>query len=479
MEIRFYSGFKKRLNSTKQPTTASLTLTGSLKEACSIENPVISIEMATSPAQYVYAYIPDFGRYYFVNDWVSNLGVWECHLTEDYLASWKTDIGNSYAYIERSASLSDGTITDNTYPATTDFDITSVAMASAYYGVAPSGGCYVLGVINNMNFATPQDGGAVTYYALSPSKMRSLMHYLLSDSFLDDNGFPATQSITQQLSQSTAKAFVNPVQLISSCIWLPFAETDLGNVQANIVLGYYDLDNNVLPMVTKVTEFSITTRVTGTVPQHPQAATRGAYLNYAPYTRLSVSIPPFGNIPIDTSFLKYGNYLVGDINIDTLSGLSNMRISLQPDAAHIDNTRGIITEVNALFGIPIQIAQLTANYFGVASNIMQAAAGALSGSPSLVLDSIGNAINNAMPQARVQGNTGSFTQCVIPPVLTAHFFKITEEDNTELGRPLCKVKKINTLSGYIKCGEASIDLACFDSEKQEILNHLLSGFFYE
>ena len=48
-----------------------------------------------------------------------------------------------------------------------------------------------------------------------------------------------------------------------------------------------------------------------------------------------------------------------------------------------------------------------------------------------------------------------------------------------MGRPLRKIRTIKNLAGFIKCFEVIIDYACFDTEKQEILNHLLSGFFYE
>ena len=118
MEIQFFSNFSKRINSTKQPTTATATLTGKLKESCSIENPVFQIKPLspdTLPG-YTYAYIPAFHRYYFVSDWVFNVPLWECTLQEDYLASWKTNIGNTSAYIDRSASESDGTILDTQLP---------------------------------------------------------------------------------------------------------------------------------------------------------------------------------------------------------------------------------------------------------------------------------------------------------------------------------------------------------------------------
>ena len=286
MTIELFSNFSKRENSTKIPTgTADKTLTGYLKEPCSVENPVFKIERLPAdvcPETYVYATISALGRYYFVMDWVWADGLWECHLQEDYLASWKTYIGNTTAYVERSASTYNGAITDKLYPVTTDFSTTGVALASGYYNVAPSGGCFVLGIINNANFAVSQAGGAVTYYAMTISQMRSLMSYLLGTGFLDDAGFPAVATTGQQLLQDTAKAFVNPVQYITSCMWFPVSVSDIADsTSSSIVLGYWDMDSNIATGH-KVTAFSFTESITGNIPVHPQAARlcQGSYYRY-------------------------------------------------------------------------------------------------------------------------------------------------------------------------------------------------------
>lgn len=492
MQIQLFSSFSKRENSTKQPAgTADKTLSGYLREPSSVENPVFKIERLPAdacPETYVYAIIPALGRYYFVTDWVWAEGLWECHLQEDYLASWKTYIGATTAYVERSASNYNGAITDKIYPVTTDFSTEGVALSSGYYNVAPSGGCFVLGIINNANFATSQAGGAVTYYAMTIPQMRSLMSYLLGTGFLDDAGFPATATTGQQLMQDTAKAFINPVQYIASCIWYPVPVTMIADSSPSaIVLGYWDLDSNIA-QGHKVTAFVFTESITGNIPVHPQASTRGKYLNYSPYTRLTLQAPPFGSIPLDTSFCEIGSYLFARVYVDIITGKAQMRIRIQPDSQHETST-AIVAEASAMFGVPIQIAQMTPNYLDAISNAVtfavNVASGVVSGNGNgdknalLSLNSIGNAMDSLMPQARTEGVSGSFIQYVLPPVLTAQHFVITDEDNTEMGRPLCEVKRIDTLSGFIKCGEATVDYPCFLSEKKEIYNHLKLGFFWE
>ena len=495
MQIKFYSNFSKRINSTKQPSgTASLILTGHLKEPCSVLNPVFSIERLSTdacPESYSYAEIPSFNRYYFVEDWIWKDGLWECHLRADVLASWRTDIRSTTAYIERCASESNGTIVDRLYPATTDFDTSRVNLTCSWTGVAPSGGCFVVGIISKASTWTgTMVGGAVTYYVMSPSQMKQLLNYLLSDSFIDDAGFPSTMTTVQQLAHETAKALINPIQYIASCMWFPFPQSQITDgTNRAIQLGYYDIGSNIVTGQ-YLTAVAFNTYVTGEIPAHPQSATRGTYLNYAPYTRLTLSIHPFGMIPLDTSYRKTGNYLRCPVVIDPITGKAVMRVEIFADNQYTEGN--VITEVSAQFGVPIQLAQMTPDYLGMLSSAIQAGtsfgAALTSSTPfswtqSAIMEipTIGNAIDSLMPQVQTSGINGSFSQCVpaLSPVLNAQFFKVVDDDNTECGRPLCSLRLLSTLSGYVKCGEVTVDYPCLRKEKEEILSFMYSGIFLE
>lgn len=492
MQILLYSGFRKRENSTKVPlvSDATRTVNGYLREPCSIMNPVFKIERFpsdASPQSFNYAYIGEFSRWYFVRDWTWDRGLWQCSLEVDVLASFKTDIGNSQAYIDRCAYEYDGAITDKRYPATTDFDTERVNLASSWNGIAPSGGCYVLGIICNVNRASSQIGGAVTYYVMTPAQLGSLMSYLLGSGFLEDNGFPAIMMPAQQLAQDTAKALINPVQYIASCMWLPCSASTIGDgVDHSIVLGYYDMDSNVATGQ-YLDALVFTMNVTGQIPIHPQAAARGKYLNYAPYTRLTLNVPPFGSIPLDTSFCEIGSYLYCRVWCDPITGKATMRIELYPDSSHT-GSGAIVREVSTMMGVPIQLAQMTPDYINAIGSALSLATtmdsawrgdigeGALA---TRSFSAIGSAIDSLMPQVESQGVSGSFLATVMPPQLTAQFFVITDEDNTEFGRPLCAIRTINTLPGFIKCKDAHVDFSCYKDEKSKILSYMLNGFFWE
>ena len=104
MEIQFFSNSSPKEKVDKS-ITAQATLQGYLKEGTSMLKPTITrVISATAPASWNYMYIPDFQRYYFIDD-IINLRAdqWEVHAHVDVLMSWKNGIRNNNAIIARQA----------------------------------------------------------------------------------------------------------------------------------------------------------------------------------------------------------------------------------------------------------------------------------------------------------------------------------------------------------------------------------------
>lgn len=83
-------------NSEKNKLSKSLSnlnvFSGTLKDETSVTTPVVTM-MIENPTGFNYAYIPDFGRYYFIRDMVSaRTGVWRISMQVDVLQSFKNDI---------------------------------------------------------------------------------------------------------------------------------------------------------------------------------------------------------------------------------------------------------------------------------------------------------------------------------------------------------------------------------------------------
>lgn len=68
-------------------------LSGELRNQTSVLNPSIRIESADNISTYNYAYIPEFGRYYYITDIVSvRTSCWVVSLRCDVLMSYKDEI---------------------------------------------------------------------------------------------------------------------------------------------------------------------------------------------------------------------------------------------------------------------------------------------------------------------------------------------------------------------------------------------------
>ena len=83
-----------------------ISLTGSLKQQSSVINPRIRIEEDSNISDYNYAYIEEFGRYYFIQniDAVRN-DIWEISLKVDVLMTYATQIKTNTAVIARNSNL--------------------------------------------------------------------------------------------------------------------------------------------------------------------------------------------------------------------------------------------------------------------------------------------------------------------------------------------------------------------------------------
>ena len=469
MNVYLYK-FNKRPNSTAQPLpSAGKSFTVQIKDECSFITPVLRftpdnlVSGVFSPTAFNYAQIAYWQRFYYITDWQYINGSWEATLSVDVLASFKAEIGNTSAYVVRAAGASDGSIIDTNYPAKTNYDIHKINVATSWYGVAPSGGSYILGCINYNNGGKV---GAISYYALNSTQLAALLNYLFTDSIFYSSNI-------SEIGAGLFKSMFNPFQYIVSCIWFPFAAASFGSASDNVKVGYWDTGVSA----TVVSALAQKTFVTATIPDHPQLS-RGSYLNYEPYSRLTLYVPPFGSIPIDTNFRSLGNYLYCAVFIDHITGQATIRVSICQDSSHLDEYN-VVTERSSMIGVPIQLAQLMPDYVQTLQSGINAVGNVASFNITGALSSLVSAVQSQMPKVSTLGSNGSYIEVLQYPVLTVEFLQLVNEDNTEFGRPLCQVKTISTLSGYIRCAEDDHAFSGTKTETDEINRFLKSGFFYE
>lgn len=94
MNIVLYKN-NDELNKLNKTLSDALTISGSLKQECSIEKPVIKIESTININDYNYFYVPDFKRYYFRTGFdVIRNNVFRISGRTDVLMSFKDSINN-------------------------------------------------------------------------------------------------------------------------------------------------------------------------------------------------------------------------------------------------------------------------------------------------------------------------------------------------------------------------------------------------
>ena len=368
----FYKNDKK-INSTKLPTSSpdDITLTVELKDVTSMFTPslVISADVFTdglghivNPMRYNYCYLPDFERYFFVRSWSWIVGRWECALEVDVMASFKTEIGNTNAFILRAASQYDADIIDTKYPTTMN-EAGSLQEQSLFGATTPwntdiknagiGSGFYVISVVNDDISAI----GGVSYYALSATVMQELMNKLFAA--------PTWMNITDaNISADMQKMLFNPMQYITSVMWIPRGLNTTGMTSTNTLpLGWWSLTLTGGFYRLNVQNTAIEFTITASMLYHPQYnASKRRWLQLSPYTTAGLYMPPFGFIPLDMTKLYRCSDIVVRVRIDVITGRGTLFISNKYKIEGVTYDGGVIYTTVSQVGVPMSIAQMAVSW---------------------------------------------------------------------------------------------------------------------
>lgn len=480
--------FSKRENSTKVPSSAQISAGASfsctLLDDTSLMNPTFKLSIESNPIGYNYCYVSNFNRYYFITDISSHQNFWYVSCTCDVLASFKSTIGSQTHYVLRSASDSDGYLIDTLYPAKANEHILKYIATNPLSWGNNTQHSYVLGIAGYAPTSSKQVG-SVTYYHMDEDALNAFIYYLMHDvSVWSDIS-------TAEYDPAVQEALLNPLQYVVSCKAFPIAPPST-SASTSIKFGYYEATISgkigtvlVNSVVTETTSFA-------SIPHHPEASTRGKYLNGAPFSDYVLRCGPWGDIPLDPAVLldRTGEGLTCSIRYDLIQG--NGRLAVYPTTY----PNMILYNGTAIVGVDINLTQVLRNPLDYAQSANNTGLGVLSGAFSLASGNIGgftsavsslyNGLADATrlkyPTVNSKGTNGSFlsfTDSDYAFYLIHKYYDVVEENNTELGRPLCKAKQINTLSGYILCQGADCQISGTQDEAQKINNYMNTGFFYE
>ena len=107
MEIKFYNNMSDN-RCIRKKLLSEFTVSGTLRDSCSIMYPVITIE-SSNVLRYNYAYIPEFQRYYFIKNITSfRKNLWTVEFEVDPLMSFKADILALSVVVDKQSGVSIG-----------------------------------------------------------------------------------------------------------------------------------------------------------------------------------------------------------------------------------------------------------------------------------------------------------------------------------------------------------------------------------
>jgi hypothetical protein len=491
MQITLYSGFSKRPNSTKQATSGT-NVDVTLKESTSIETPTFILSGGVSSYENITA-VKWGSRYYFVNDVVSvHNGITELSCTIDRLATFKTAIGSTKAFIERCATSYNSALRDE-YCMTSSQTFTSeIGAGSTFLPSSVSTGVIALTLANISPSQATGGTSQIVYFDATPGTygISQLMNALYDNSVIS----------------AIEKILAKPYDAILSVRYIPgFTTTNLA-----AMTGFST--SNVLYFGDHAYSGTINTvKTTGTGPwtytdSFEFDLSSVAYYhtfkwrNYEPYATWTMFLPFYGTITIPAA--EYFNHESGDCNllikvtIDlttgemiytrfwriTINGVTKdyfaqeYRTTIGVDVPIQGGNRDMLSFTSDIVTGVGTVALLLASGGSAAGAI---AAGASAGARA-VMDVAQQQILTAGTFNAHGTQIASAEPNEIRIVQKGYITPVSPSDYaSEIGLPLMESDTISNHSGYIKCNRASVQMNGTQADKDAVNTMLNSGFFYE
>lgn len=468
----------KKHNSTEIPTFAGAPLACMLKEGSSVINPTLIFERANVGHTYNYVQIPDFNRYYFVDDIVYDGARIFYYCSVDVLASFKSTIGNSSAYVLRSAYENNEYVIDQYYPVTTRIRQYSEFLGTPWLEYGQSRGIWVLGVVN--------DNG-VTYYAFTRSNFEAFMAYAMSDQFVCD-----VLGINQQElnANKTLKAATDPIQYLTQLVWLPISYSTGSPATPRFPEEYV----YVAGTQTTFQAGNISHSTAGRTPiqyqptpmPHPQSNDRGEFLNSPGFSECRLVLPPFGSFELNPMEVNQYDRLQVNVEMDCTNGIGKLVVYGYEGTGGDETLVGILLTAQAQVGVPLPITQIITPGLSVvdmAVKIGGAAAAAFSGNIAGAIaggiSALDTYYGSKIPRASAIGSRGSIAAIHGNAYFEYVWKYVADNDVNDHGQPLCAVRQLSNIPGYQMILEPHIHTTGTSAEDDQINSFLASGYFYE
>ena len=519
----------KKENSTYVPTAnnSPLGLQIMINDGdSSILSPSIRI---TPPANtrvidYNYLYIPDFGRYYYVNNWVWNAdGTWTGFCSVDVLSTWKDRIIASPGYVGRAESPHVDPYIQDRFYISRNTPVTIRDNADTGFRAAPNLGTFLIGVSSAKDATTGTGNGnlgGVAYYMLTSIEYQSLSQSLLG--IYDSSGNQLATPAWKIREGSSFKADAwqslnNPIQYVISSKFYPTLLFDPTGVREQIVMGGWaagGLGGHKLVRLYDETPWkSIPISNVNQVGQYDPED----FPTYAPYANYILQTP-WGEYTLDPNIMSiilmretptlYWKLVYNFSNGTATLVVADSAAQTFPESVARSTTHELIrTEIKVATDVALQatykddlftfhqVGNAMKGFFGIGSGIMSSIGGAMGGS----IGSIGSGVEKTMTSAidttnsiidavagaekTAQGTT--FTECNVTPVITQISVQQTRYSTvgrspSMFGKPYKRpVSNLNGYTGFVQLDYSQFTAECTEIERSNVIKYLLGGVYIE
>lgn len=465
MQVTVYS-FNKSQFSTKRPDESTgRVVEGTLKDPFNRESPIMTFREWSYDINYMSVSNSKFGeRYYWVSDVTFDGLLTVVSFTEDYLATFRSDILTGGQYVARQQNVSTPTLADTAYLSQTHATRSTVEWGGRIWSKTMYAGVYILGVENTASSVI-----GTTYYAMDYVCLSNIRAALF-----DPTGYELISGSVVRLSQ-----------YITSARWIPVELTTIkGAYVESVVFGATQITvNGSCKTVSAEDGYIEISKIGGYItPNHPQYTAARRWLNSAPYRTTTWYIHPFGTIEMPGDISKTGVY--PNVLVDVVSSTAILRM--------LDDFENVLFETSSVIGVDIGLSARTVNVSGmlggvnsVVSGTLGAVTGAVGGNAVGVINGLSQmatgVINTTMasvPQAsQISTHSGNIGQYFEKVKITVTY-KLVQEYSTKLGYAVEDYLDMGPLEGYTYCRGAELRSKTATASERAAVEALMNSGIY-
>lgn len=460
---------------------------GTLKNACDVVNPVIIIESASNSFPYNYAYIPIWGRYYFITKKVINVtGIWEISMHVDVLMTYGKAIDSLSAFVARNQYDYNINLVDSRIPFTSRVHPRYTVFPHTPFDVTPtSGNAGLRYVLTTATTGTPHvtTSGTITEPLQIPNN-EFLTTSLVNKSYAMDST-EAAKLINEILNMGSFEALINGNKAdgIISMIEYPF-DIPLSGLVGYPTSPHVQIFND---KTLSIDGFEMCRNIKANFSFGVIQISGLDFMYREPYTRYQLYLPYMGFVDLSSADIDGGSLGV-DYVVDYATGVATAFITVERGV----HQRTIIKTVNGQIGINIPITRTNAedvarNTINSISQIATSGVGlalsAASGNPAGIVGSVTGLVNAGVGLAAnpliMRGEIGNSQTSFYAPQY-AMMYTLTQECAISPlyefaayeGRPYMAEKTISTIWGYTEISKIHLEEIYLDNDEQPTKDEL-------